>query len=285
MNFRIPEITALDDQELYLCVDGAQIDALAEQLYNLDGPLELEHLYMFEPYDQLIEVSPYLIKATEPVQQWFWLQNKPTAGFFMSSSLPLESLADHFRQFIKIHPPYGGNAFFKPAHSEAAWVLLSSAEEHFWQGIDYVWVPTRKGLHEMANPFTEVPQPEPLTDWLTLTDEQWQQLGNIAWQNTLDKVTAHMQRWFEPMITKQPDPDVWINQHAALAYKRGMVTEQDLLMYFNIIGFLGEPAVMDSQAYPDIYQLLTQPSAETPSQRVDKAEYLAEEYAKQEHLA
>lgn len=284
MSLVLPEMTPMPGESLYLLVDGGQIKALAKQLYSIDGPLALEHIYMFEPYDQLMAVSPYLIQATPEVQDWFAQQSQRTEGFFLSSPLKLEALADHFRQFIKVHPPYGGLVFFKMAHSEASWVLLNTSTELYWQSISYVWCPTREGLQQMHNPFPQgnSRSNHKMSDWLTLSDQQWQQLGDITWRNTLEHIQAHLAQWFPETMNRQGSPLQWLNRQARLAYQRGMTTERDLLLYFNIIGYLGEHAVTDTDAYPDIYQLLTQPSEYTPTQRVDQAEILAEHYAKQE---
>lgn len=287
MSLVLSEMELMPGESLYLLVDGGQIKALAEQLYNIDGPLVLEPIYLFEPYDQLRAVSPYLIQATPEVQDWFAQQSQPTAGFFLSSSLKLEALADHLRQFIKVHPPYGGLAFFKMAHSEASWVLLNTPCEHYWQSISSVWCLTREGLKQMRNPFSQSAElaTDTMSDWLTLNDQQWQQLGDITWRNTREHIQAHLRQWFPELIAAHDHPIQWIDEQAKVAYQRGMTTERDLLLYFNIIGYLGERAVTDTDAYPDIYQLLTKPSEQTPSQRVDQAELLAEHAAKQDPQA
>ncbi|MFM2485354.1 DUF4123 domain-containing protein [Celerinatantimonas yamalensis] len=286
MSYDIPYMMVPPEQVLYLLVDGGQVSSLAEQLYNLDGPLALEAIYMFEPYDELRAVSPYIIQAIPSVQQWFFALEQPTAGYFVSSSSSLADLADHFRQFIKVYPPYGSVAFFKMAHSEAAWVLFNDQVASFWLSIEHVWVPTRFGLQEMDSPFkakafADTAQAT-LTDWLIIDESQWQQLGLIVWRNTLDSIHQHVTQWFAKRLSSQEDPQAWLAEHAQVAYKRGFCTESDLLMYFNIIGLLGESAVTHEQAYPDIFQLLTEPSARSPSQRVDEAELLAEKYANQD---
>ncbi|TKF31255.1 hypothetical protein FCV50_12000 [Vibrio kanaloae] len=62
------------------------------------------------------------------------------------------------------------------------------------------------------------------------------------------------------------------------AYAKGFETEQDLLYYFNIIGYLGEEALLKSP-YPSLTLLMDTPSLQTPSQRIAQAASLAEQIA------
>lgn len=64
------------------------------------------------------------------------------------------------------------------------------------------------------------------------------------------------------------------------AHAKGFETEQDLLYYFNVLGYLGEEALLNN-TYPSLTQLIEQPSLHTPSQRIAQAASLAEQIASQ----
>jgi hypothetical protein len=271
----VPDFELGSEQILYLLVDGGLIDGMLPSLYQVDGPIVLEPIYMLEPYDQLREVSPCVVQVTPEIQTWFIEQNVPIAGFFFASTLSLDVVCDHLRRCITVISPYGSDVLLKMAHAETAWVLLDNDVAHFWQVIEQAWLPTRLGWkHQLRRlePATEL-------DWpLAITDRIWAQFGQISWLTTLETLTAHINQFFPAMVANHDsldEPfDVWLNATALEGYQRGFTSERDLMLYFNIIGFLGETAVT-SDDYPEIHQLITKPSLHTPSQRIEQAAELA----------
>ncbi len=261
-------------QTLYLVVDGTQIEQLAQCLYSLEGELNLEPVYVLPPYDQLLTVSPYIIEATEAVKTWFFKRNNPTAGYFIASYCTLSELGRHYQNLITATSPYGSEVFLKMAHSECARVFFATESPIFWGEIAQVWLPGRAGWQLMTAP----PFSDTTTGTLTISDKQWQQLGKICWENTLDTLAGHMKETFPHIADNQADIRAWSGRHADIAYNKGFTTERDLLMYLTIIGLLGEQAVADEQRYPDIYQLITTGSLQTPSQRIEAAADLAWHY-------
>ena len=103
----VPEMEMQAQERLYLLVDGAQISHLAQALYALSGELVLEPLYLFPPFEQLKEVSPYLVLATDTVKAWFLEQNQGLAGFFFASLDSIEDIAEQLRRLIQVESPYG----------------------------------------------------------------------------------------------------------------------------------------------------------------------------------
>ncbi len=276
-------ITVLSDtaiapnKTLYLLVDGAQVEHIAKQLYSLSGELNLEPIYLYEPYNQLIEVSPYLVQATDPVKQWFFDLNNNRVGYFFSSSLPLDDVAERIRSLIKVLSPYGTSVFLKMANSECAYVLLQTRVALLWQVMEQAWLPTKSGWELLSKPGSI---PTISEGMYKLSDEQWQMMGQISWRNTLENIADHMCKWFPETISQYADIEEWLNQQAKNAYQMGFNSERDLLLFFNVIGFLGIEAIA-SPIYPDIYQLIHQTSQQTPSQRIEQAALLAEQYSHQ----
>ncbi|MDC5821584.1 DUF4123 domain-containing protein [Vibrio europaeus] len=262
------------DEQLYLVVDGAQIEGLASKLYALDGPLHIEPIYMKPPYDQLIEVSPYIVQASKSVRDWFFELNNSLAGYFIASSHSLERICENYRNLIIADSPYGSKVYVKMAHSECAWVFYSTYTPQFWNDISKVWIPTRKEWKAAQTPDIGSNDKN-----LKISDEQWALLGKISWNTTVEKLTLHVFKWFPTLLENRAESISWVEQHALTAYEKGFTSERDLLMYINVIGFLGEDKFLDQKVYPDIYQLIEMPSQKTPSQRIEAASELAQAYS------
>ncbi|KEA64654.1 putative membrane protein [Marinobacterium lacunae] len=273
----VPAFDRAHTQQLYLIVDGGQIEDLAPQLYALEGELEMEFIYLKAPYDHLMEVSPCVIRATEPVKEWFLEQNAPTAGYLFASSQTLEAVASLFRAIIEVESPLGSNVFLKMAHSEVAHILLETRTPALWMIVETGWLPTRYGWQYAERPTDlalDVSHP------IKLTDDQWQRFGAISWRNRLEEVQAHLRHYFPQCLDRVARPESWIAHHAETAYNKGFTTLQEQLIYFNILGWLGDDAFTDR--YPDIQDLIETRSARTPGQRLEQAAILAERYTHKE---
>jgi len=271
-----PHMSVSSDEILYLLVDGSQVEQLAKQLYSICGELNLEPIYLFEPYKALQSVSPYLIQATEPVKEWFLALNKPIAGYFFSSPLSLRRAAEKLRELIQAKSPYGSTVFVKMANSECAHVLLSTHTPHLWQAMNQAWLPTRDGWQHVMKP-----------EWIQaasnethkFTDEQWQLMGKITWRNHLEKIETHMLQWFPERHQQYFSQPQSLEEQAQGAYQLGFTSERDLLLFFNVIGFLGLEVITSDQEYPEVHQLIHQTSQQTPSQRIEQAAELAFQYS------
>ncbi|WP_391087091.1 DUF4123 domain-containing protein [Vibrio sp. NH-UV-68] len=261
-------------ERLYLIVDGAQIEGLARTLYALNGPINVEPIYMMPPHDQLLEVSPYIVHATKAIQDWFLAQNKPMSGYFVASAKSLEIICENYRNFIIAESPYGSQLYIKMANSECAWVFYSTHTPQFWNDISQVWIPTRKGWQSAICPDLNRNR-----DKLKISDEQWSLLGKVSWDTTVIKLKDHVLKWFPLLLDGNVESLSWVETYALSAYKQGFTSERDLMMYMNIIGFLGEDKFLDERLYPDIHDLILNASQQTPSQRVEKAANLAQAYS------
>lgn len=271
----VPDMTIDSHEELYLLVDGAQIEHLAVKLYGLKGELDLEPIYLDAPYQELLPVSPYVIRATQSVTDWFLELNEAMAGYFFSSSLPLNQVADGLRSLIKVESPYGSSVFAKMANTECGYILLSTGVANLWQVMDQAWLPTRKGWQHLIKPDALLAAEQ---GTYKLSDEQWRLLGQVTWCNTLESIENHMLRWFPETLAQQASQPDWLALQAENAYQQGFSSERDLLMFFNVIGFVGLQAVQEP-VYADIFQLIHQPSQQTPSQRIETAANLAYQYS------
>jgi hypothetical protein len=269
----VPDIYAKSGQ-LYLLADGGQIPDLARSLYQLPDIQTPEPIYLYPPYDELKVVSPWLVKATAEVRLWFLAQQQPTAGFFFSSDSSQDEIGDQLRALIEVVSPYGSDVFLKMAHPEAALILLDSDCAQLWNIMQTAWLPTRDGWQirhrpDLSGALTQLPY--------KLDDAQWAEFGQISWRNTLEDIYLHMEQHFPQHLQAQPDPQAWTEHLTEQAYQQGFTTRDDAIHYLSIAGWLGE-AALSSDKYPDIHQLIHQPSQQTPSQRIEQAARLAEQY-------
>lgn len=274
----IPDMDVEENEQLYLFVDGGQFDDLPKDLYSVSGTIDLEPIYMEPPYDALMAVSPYVVKATDEFKAWFFAQNKVIAGFFFSSSLPIEEICEHFRQVIKVISPYGSDVYLKMANAECAWVFLAQEDPYYWKAFNHVWVPTRLGWQALERPDDLKLDEFDFSKPLKISDEIWGKLGEVSWRNTLEELAIHMQKFFPEIEQHTTDFHQWLDSEGKVAYAKGFASQRDLTFYFNIIGYLGIDAVSEAR-YSDIEQLLNQPSIQTPSQRVEQAAELAYQYS------
>ncbi|TMX36344.1 DUF4123 domain-containing protein [Vibrio sp. Hep-1b-8] len=274
-----PSFELSKSEQLFLLVEGACIPDLERQLYQLPGVMEQEPIFLYPPYNQLLSVSPRLVKATPEVQHWFFDLNQFQWGYFFSSDLSLSDAAKALRRLIMVEMPSGNPGFFRFADSHAAYVLLDTQCAMLWQPMNKAWIHQAGQWQRLENPF--VIPPEIHHQPLKITDEQWRRLSLIPWQNSLpNTLIAHMQRWFPERCQQIHDLRNWVCSQMDTAYAKGFETEQDLLYYFNILGYVGEQALLKN-TYPNLTQLIEQPSSHTSSQRIVQAASLAEQIANQ----
>lgn len=279
MSLSLPDLHLNEDERIYLMLDGARIPALERTLFEVADSPAYQPLYLYAPWDALREVTPCLVEASAPLLSWF---QKPPAngGWLLASTLPLLPLADQLRQLIEVESPYGSRILLKLAAPDTMACLMVDADPWLWRGIAQVWLPTRAGWQHWQ---AKAALAEPMGDKFIITDAQWGRLGELSWQNQLDAAYCHMQAWFPARLSAQRDPPAWIAHWAKQAYQLGFQTERDLLLFFNVLGFVGE-GWWEGHDYPILTQWLTIPSAQTPSQRVALAASWAEQHALPQEL-
>lgn len=276
----LPDMHCEAGEQRYLLLDGSQISDLETLLFKVEGAPVYSLVFLNTRWHELREVSPYVVKATASLMHWFEQNIRLNQGYIFSSRADLDTVTHAFRGLIQVTTPYGSQVFFKMAHTEAAHILFSDENPVIWQAIEQAWLPTRKGWqHHIKSHQTQSLQTRSVmpTD-VVLTEEQWEKLGQISWHHTLEKVEHHLALWFSnrlPALSFE-----WLQEEAKTAYESGFTTERDLLLYFSIFGYLGQNALQTEQ-YTDIQSLVKHPSTLTPSQRIEQAATLAEQYARQ----
>ncbi|WP_299004820.1 DUF4123 domain-containing protein [uncultured Shewanella sp.] len=297
----------------YLLLDGSKIDKLEQKLYQfLENP-NYEPVYLFEPWNALREVGPCLVQINltadldKRLLGWFIQSEARKHGYIFSSLLPLEEQAESLRSYIQVLSPYKSKVIYKQADPEVAWRLMSIDTGFLWLNVERAWIPItppafikkegqkecqkegqKEQWHYLENPRKTINpiQQEEGALW-RLTDAQWALLGEVSYQNLLAKLHLHVQQWFPELAKRlqQPQNERGPNEKdqdkrnmrfwADFAKRKGFSQERDLYYFFNLLGYLGEAAVLNKQ-YSDIEQLLSQPCQLTPSQRIALAAEKAE---------
>lgn len=280
MTHPLPPLTLAQGERLYLLLDGGQIPCIERTLFEISDSPDYQPIYLHQPWDSLREVSPCLVSASRTLLDWFMEKREPSWGYLLSSPLELLALAESLRTLIEVESPYGSRILLKMAKPETMGRLLMDEDPWLWQGIGQVWIPTPEGWqHRQAPPVLAPRQGERLR----LTDEQWTRLGEVTWQNTLGAIGRHMEKWFPVRLAEQTDAPRWIAEWAEWGYGRGFQSERDLLLMFNLLGYLGDTVLTPAQQVPgeedevdDIRELALNPSSQTPSQRIERAAELAQ---------
>jgi len=104
------------DQNLatYAIIDGAACEGLLDRL----GEFQPEYccLYAGELEEDVEEVAPYLIRLEHEHPFTLWLleniKNKPW-GIFCKAPSTLREMRKHFRKFLIVKGPEGGNLYFR----------------------------------------------------------------------------------------------------------------------------------------------------------------------------
>lgn len=287
------------DEYLYLLLDGSKVTDLERELYQRLGNPLYEPIYLFAPWNSLRELSPCLVQLSlidkdyQSLLTWFIDNSDKKWGYLFCSTSPLEAQAEILRRQINITTPYGSKVLYKLANPESAWRLFSAKTPFLWQGVKRVWIPSAIGWHYLIN--TDIPKPTDNQDW-QLTDVQWSLLGEVSYQNCLDKIAKHLQTWFPDILVNLQEANLQeaklvsgqasgkeknIRYWADFARAKGFTLEQDLFYFFNILAYLGETVflVEGEHLHPEIWQLLHQNSDQTPSQRIAYAAQLAQQAA------
>lgn len=263
----------------YLLLDGVRLPHLAKQLHLWPNPAEC--LFVTTRWRELLDISPYLISLTGPndpvlayFQQNAWLE----PGYLLFSQAGSDTLSTWLRSLIVVQHPSGDEVMMRVADPAVIHQLMS-APEHTpsarWFGpLEQVCLPDAMQVQWQAHcrP-THAMAVEPST--LRLTDQELTALGEVEFRQFVLRLTAHLTTYFPDMMASLPEIERRrrAQQIAQTAYDKGFHSAQEVMLYANVLGYLAGQSI---ESHPDIYQLLNQPSAFPPLQRVLRAADLAE---------
>ncbi len=265
----LPNFSVSQIGNLYLVLDGSQIEELDKKLLSQGFSIQLVCPIPLLP---LRPVSPFIVEMSPEVLDWFLQLNTANQGYVIHSPLSESQLAELLIPYYQVLTPYGSEVFFKIGQPEMAFILLNDKALSVWQGVNQAWFPTRLGWETLVkDPNVELAKPN---EEYRLTDHQWKAIDNSNTLNLMEDIHQYLSQFFPNYLNAQSQPYVWIRDKITEANQLGFELESDIKSYLSVLALLGE-SVLTTEQYPEIRQLIQQPSIKTASQRIEEAHYLA----------
>ncbi len=268
----IPNIPTHTTTPLYLILDGSQIEELDKTL--LSQGLSIQAVCP-TPLLFLRSVSPIITPLTPESLKWFLGYDKANHGYIVQSPLDERELAEKLQDYYQVITPYGSEVFFKVGQPEMLSVLLSNLKVPLWQYLNTVWLPTRTGWHTLS-------RDEEITHFDTLkedgyhfSDKQWQLIEEKSELNNTTAIHQYLTEYYSSYLNAFKYPYESIHSKIKEINQYGIHETSDLTCYFSILAMLNVD-ILKTEKYPEITQLITTPSAQTPSQRISLAWELTE---------
>lgn len=265
----------------YLLLDGVSVPQLAELLGQFNS--QAYCLYHNTRWNELADISPQLVLLTgadDPLLAHYQKHASQEWGYLLFSDAKVQTLCEHWRNLLAVEHPSGMEVMPRiadPAVMQPLFALAEQADSARWFGpTSHVCLPDRVANRwwQHTRPDSNSAQPETYR----LTDQELTALGDVEFRNFVSGLTEHLQTNFPDfMATFTPAER---RRHAQKladdAYQKGFSSEQEITLYANVFGYLAGEPISD---HPDIVQLLTEATSETPLQRVGQAAELAERHA------
>ncbi|MBU1330746.1 MAG: DUF4123 domain-containing protein [Gammaproteobacteria bacterium] len=269
------------DAPAYLLLDGISVETLPQQLYEWSESPDFDAVYLETPWAELAEVSPCLVRLNgqqDPALAAFVQNSQDEWGYLVFSPASRDEVLNHLRWLVSVRHPLGEAMLLRLADPAVIYALLEptlrDADATLWGPVEQIVAADRmqNSWHQLQRPgsATAARHDRPYQ----LSDAQLERLGEVAFRGILIRLDEHLREYFPDYHQALTPPDRW--QHlrtlAEQAYAQGFHSEQDITLYANIFGLLGDSAL---QEHTDIAELLTQKSSLTPSQRIEQAADLA----------
>ena len=263
----------------WLLLDGVRLPGLAKQLHL--WPNAAECLFVSTRWRELLDLSPYLISLTgpnDPVLAYFQTNAWLEPGYLLFSRADTHTLTTWLRSLIVVQHPSGDEVMMRVAEPAVAHQLMTVSEQASsgrWFGpVEQVCLPDAiQGTWQEHRRPTSALTVEPST--LRLTDQELTALGEVEFRQFVVRLTQHLTTYFPDMMAPFSGTERRrrAQQIAQIAYDKGFHSAQQIMLYANVLGYLAGQSI---ESHPDIDQLLNQPSALPPLQRVLRAAELAE---------
>ncbi|MGI0118997.1 DUF4123 domain-containing protein [Zooshikella sp. RANM57] len=276
-NIEWPDTTA------YLLLDAVRFDNIKRWIYEAEPIPEMRTLYLNTELHDIAAVSPVLVKVEMYSQLWTRFMDEGLnlqAGIILWSEFSFEKLIIHCQWWCRVLNQCNDIAVCRLYDPNlCGWLFKASSA----QQISYLLGPVSELYCYSEDSWLVVKNPQPNADnaydeLLTLGQNQWSAVFEAKYHFFLKRLVQHMDNFFPVYFAgldlqqKLNRADSLCNEAASLKFE----TEQDILFYCNVLGFLGHD-VLQPNIYPEIYTLLTQSSSLTPSQRIKEASIKAQQ--------
>ncbi|VVO52770.1 hypothetical protein PS903_00372 [Pseudomonas fluorescens] len=265
----------------YLLLDGVSAPNLAHRLHRWDNPVYC--LYHGTRWHELADISPCLITlkgAGDSLLAYFQEHAALEWGYLLFSDADALTLCKHWRRLLSVKHPSAIEVMPRiadPAVMHHLFDLAQQINSARWfgpvthvclpDGIEGTWRQHIRLDHASAEPQT-----------YRLTDQELTALGEVEFRNGVSALREHLQAHFPAFMANFPGTECrqYAQKLAGEAYQQGFSSEQEMVFYANVFGYLAGQPVME---HPDIAQLLAGTAAGAPLARVERAAELAESRA------
>jgi hypothetical protein len=269
-------------QTVGLLLDAIQIKDLLRRLYEWSGAPEFDVLYTSTQWAEISNLSPCLIRVRDPYDpalQAYLANTGDDWGYLLVSDGSWDELLAHMRFLTSFCPMAEEEMYLRISYPDVAHALFAPechpGAEVFGPCVQVVVAnDTFEGWQQYSRPGAR-PLTVPNTPYRP-NDAQWVALQATGLRHTVKNLYRHMVEFFpayRPDLAPRQRFEC-VHQLADSAIESGFRTRQEIWLYANVFGFLGDEGV---QSHPDIVNLLTTESDLTSLQRVDRAAALAQQ--------
>lgn len=274
------------DQTVGLLLDALQIKNLRSQLYEWDPAPQVSVLYQGTQWAEISRLSPCLVELRgpeDPILMQFLANIQAAWGYLLISDGPWEELLAHMRWLTRFHPPQDEEMFLRISDPAVARALF--ADERYPGSALFGPCQQIIAANTPVGGWTHFKRPGEKTiprygKSYIANDAQWDALKTAAFRKSIGDLYLHMQRFFpDYRVDLSPEQRFeHLYQLVASAMENGFKSKQEIWLYANVFGFLGDDVM---EQHPDIFELLTGSAALTPLERVNRAATLAAERSEQ----
>lgn len=278
--FRLPPLP--DDlpwaMPAYLLVDGVSASSLPQPLHDWSNPTYC--LYQGTRWHELSDISPCLLALTGERDSLLTYYQQTAAfewGYLLFSHADAPTLCAHWRRLLTVEHPSGIQVMPRiadPAVIHPLLGLAQQAQSARWFGpVDQVCLPDsfQAVWHQHTRPEHARPHAGEI---YRLTDEELTALEEVTFRRAVFALSDHLHTYFPEFKASASAQQRLrhIERLAQEAYQYGFTSEQEITLYANVFGYLGEQPLA---AHADIVELLTVPTTQSPLNRVQRAAELA----------
>lgn len=267
----------------YLLLDGVSVRDLPKKLYQWSEQPNFEPLYLGTELNELVELSPCLIAiegATDPVLQNFLANAALEWGYLIFASGTYDEIIHHLRWLLIVEAAEQQNFILRLADPAVAQAMFSIGSPALFGPINTLCIPdgVEANWHIQKAPNTQ-PQKDHGRPYC-LSEIETRALEGVSFRQTLLSLDEHLKTFFPQYQTalNHTERHKHLAEIANKAYQLNLCSEREILLFANILGFLGGTAL---EEHPDIAQLLENTSPRPPMERIEEAAYLAEQRATQ----
>lgn len=262
----------------YLLLDGAQIENLLAQLYQLEAAPALHRLYQGTLYDALADTSPILVELSPDsrLEAQFNEHWQATAGVWLQSDTSTKELVEHLRSLV--HASIQGVTvllrYYDPRVMRHWLVELPSEErDHLMGPIQRIRLAPRNVDDEPIELQRQMSSPAARYDdvpWLHLSDDTVERLNKAQLETFDEQLLTHVDHYFPGSLAGQDRAarQTWALHCRLNANAHGYSSADQVAQWANLCAVLGVSFPQAPAHQP--YRQILDTSQLNPQQRLEQ---------------